>query len=201
MKLTVIYVMLTVACLTVPLALAETPISKTPTADESLHNELRTFRDSFSDALNRKDLDRMLAHLEKNVVVTFQNAEVARGHEGVRNYYNKMLTGPNKIVDEYSAKLNVDDLTIFYGGSTGISFGSANEHFKLTSGLKFDLTSRWSATLVKQDDRWLVASLHASTNLFDNPLLAAAKRTTLWLSVICLVVGSVVGLFIRKRRA
>ncbi len=59
----------------------------------------------------------------------------------------------------------------------------------MTSGRTFDLPARWSATLVKEGDRWLVANLHMSDNLFDNPLLAMAKRRPGGQGGIALVVG------------
>ena len=34
--------------------------------------------------------------------------------------------------------------------------------------MEFDLVSKWTSTLVKENDRWLVASFQASTNMFDN---------------------------------
>src|SRR6266404_1376984 len=112
----------------------------------------------------------------------------------------RMLSGPNKVVSSYSATVNVDELTILYGGSTGISFGSAIEHFKLNDGRMLDLPARWSATLVKDGDKWLIVSLHASDDLFDNPLLAIAKRTAYWAGGVALVVGLIAGFAIGRRR-
>ena len=150
--------------------------------------------------MNKGDIDRELSYMHPNVVVTWHNAEVSRGRDGVRAYLTRMLTGPNKIVTSYSATVNVDELTILYGGDTGISFGSAVEHFKLNDGKTIDLPARWSATLVKEGDKWLVASLHASDNLFDNPVLAMTKSTAYWAGGGGLLLGLIVGSFLAKRR-
>jgi ketosteroid isomerase-like protein len=171
-----------------------------PPKDEAVHNELRALRDGLMDAMNKGDIDRELTFLHPNVVVTWHNAEVSRGRDGVRAYLTRMLSGPNKIVSSYSATVDVDELTILYGGNTGISFGSAIEHFKLNDGRMLDLPARWSATLVKEGDKWLIASLHASDNLFDNPLLAIAKRTAYWAGGVALVVGLLAGFAIGRRR-
>jgi ketosteroid isomerase-like protein len=144
--------------------------------------------------------DRELTFMHPNVVVTWHNAEVSRGRDGVRAYLTRMLSGPNKVVSTYSATVDVDELTILYGGGTGISFGSAIEHFKLNDGRMLDLPARWTATLVKDDDKWLIASLHASDNLFDNPLLAIAKRTAYWAGGGALLVGLLAGFVIGRRR-
>ncbi len=168
--------------------------------DEAVHNELRALRDGLVDAMNKGDIERELTYLAPNVVVTWHNAEVSRGREGVRAYLNRILTGPNKFISAYSANVEVDELTLLYGGETGISFGSAVEHFTLANGTALDLPSRWSATLVKMGDKWLVASLHASDNLFDNPMLTMAKRTAYWAGGICLVVGLLIGMLLGKAR-
>src|SRR6185436_8753119 len=171
-----------------------------PAADEATHNELRAFRDGLLDAMNKGDIERELTYFHPNVVITWHNAEVSRGHDGVRAYLNRMLTGPDKLVEKYKADVEVDELTILYGGDTGISFGSAVEHFELTSGRKLELHARWSATLVKEGGRWLIASLHASDNLFDNPLLNMARRWVWWAGGLGLVVGLVIGVILGRRR-
>ena len=144
-------------------------------AVEATHNALRAMRDGLMDAVNKSDIDQELTYLTTNVVITWHNAEVSRGREGVRDYYNRMLNGPNKVVADFHAEVNVDELTILYGENTGIAFGSSVEHFKLTNGRSFDLKGRWTATMVKEDGRWLVAGLHVSTNIFDNVMLDMAK--------------------------
>jgi ketosteroid isomerase-like protein len=171
-----------------------------PPKDEAVHNELRALRDGLLDAMNKGDIERELAYMHPNVVVTWHNAEVSRGRDGVRAYLTRMLSGPNRIVTSFSATVEVDELTILYGANTGISFGSAIEHFKLKDGKTLDLPARWSATLIKDGDKWLIASLHASDNLFENPLLTIAKKTSYWAGGVCLVLGLIVGFAIGRRR-
>src|SRR6266436_6231514 len=144
------------------LSLAALPVSSQapPPKDEAVHNELRALRDGLIDAMNKGDIERELTYLHTNVVVTWHNAEVSRGREGVRAYYNRLKGGPNKLVDSFSAEVHVDELTILHGENCGISFGSSLEHFKLTSGRSFDLKGRWTSTLIKENGKWLIASLH-----------------------------------------
>lgn len=183
-------------CVAVVPVWSQTPPSK----DDPAHNELRALRDGLLDAMNKGDVERELTYLHPNVVVTWHDATVSRGRDGVRAYLNRTLKGPDKVVDSYKAEVDVDELTILYGGDTGISFGSAREHFKLARGGSLDLKSRWSATMVKEGDKWLIASLHASDDLFDNPLLDKIRTTAhLWIGA-ALVVGLVVGFLLGRRR-
>jgi ketosteroid isomerase-like protein len=169
-------------------------------ADEATHNELRALRDGLLDAMSKGDLERELGYFHPNVVVTWHNAEVSRGRDGVRKYLSRMLDGPNKVVERFRADVHVDELTILYGGGTGISFGSAVEHFTMKGGKELALPARWTATLVKEGDHWLIASLHASDNLFDNPLLNLAKRVVWWAGGLCLIVGLGLGFLLGRRR-
>jgi len=167
--------------------------------EDPAHQELRALRDGLVKSMNKGDIESSLKFLHTNCVITWHNAEVSRGHAGVRDYHNRVMAGPGKLVESFSCEVRVDELTILYGGDTGICFGSSKEHFKLTNGKTLEVDGRWSATLVKEGGRWLVASLHASTNLFDNVLLNLAKKAAWMTGVGSLVVGVVAGWLIGRK--
>ena len=172
-----------------------------PALENPAHQELRQLRDGLLAAMNKGDLEGTLAFLDTNCVITWHNAEVSRGHEGVRAYFNRVMTGPNKIVESFHCEINVDEKTILRDGDNmGISFGSSDEHFKLAGGKNLDVKGRWTATLVKENGHWLVASLHASTNLFDNVMLDLAKKTAYVAAAICLATGLIAGWLLGRRR-
>ncbi|MEO5803287.1 MAG: nuclear transport factor 2 family protein [Verrucomicrobiota bacterium] len=168
--------------------------------EDPAHQELRQLRDGLLAAMNKSDIEATLQFLHTNVVVTWHNAEVSRGHEGVRAYNNRVMTGPSKIVESFKCDVKVDELTSLYGDKTGICYGSSDEHFVLVGGKKLDLKGRWTATLVKENGRWLIASLHASTNLFDNVMLDIAKKTAWIAAIASLLLGIVGGWLIGRRR-
>lgn len=168
--------------------------------NKATHDELRALRDGLLAAVNKNDVDGIVGYMETNVVVTWQNAEVSRGRDGVRAYYNGLMAGPNHVVQSFSTSVNVDELTILYGNDTGIAFGSSADHFKLTSGLDLSLKDRWTATVVKEQGRWLIASFHISANVFNNQLLTGAKTLLYWVAPACGIIGLILGLFIARRR-
>jgi ketosteroid isomerase-like protein len=188
--------------LTIPflLCLPLAALSQAPANEDPAHEELRALRDGLIEAIQAGDITRELTYLHPNVVVTWQNAEVSRGRDGVREYLERMLEGPSPIVENYSADFNVDALTILYGGDAGISFGSSQEHVDLIGGESVDYTGRWSATLVREGGQWLIASLHGSANLFDNPFLATARRLMYVVGIVALAVGLVVGFLVGRGR-
>ena len=167
--------------------------------EDPAHNELRAVRDGLLAGMNSGDIDAQLAFLHPNVVVTWHNAEVSRGRDGVRKYLDRMLHGSSKVVEKFGADVTVDELSILYGGDTAIAYGSAQEHFKLTNGHSFDFTGRWSATLVKDGGKWLVANLHTSDNIFDNPLLNRLKAALGWVAAGALIVGALAGWLFGRR--
>jgi ketosteroid isomerase-like protein len=174
--------------------------------EDPAHAQLRALRDDLVDAMNKRDLKRLLSHLHPDVVVTWQNAEVSRKPEGVRSYISRMLEGPNSVVESFSTAPTVDELTILYGGDAGVAFGSSRDSFRLRSGQSFELTSRWTATVVNDGGPWKIAAFHSSASLFDNPLLAAAQRWAMTAAIVALIAGFGIGFLIsriaqRSRRA
>ncbi len=169
-----------------------------PTEDLA-HKDLRVLRDGLLAGMNSGDIEAQLPFMHPNVVVTWHNAVVSRGRDGVRAYLDKMLHGPSPVVKKYGADVQVDELSILYG-DTAVAFGSAQEHFIMASGRSIDLPARWTATLEKVDGKWLVAALHVSDNIFDNPLLNQTKAALVWVGVGALVVGAFVGWLIGRRR-
>jgi ketosteroid isomerase-like protein len=178
------------------------PIAK-PDPNDPRHEELRGLRAAVVKAVNDRDIDGLLKQLHPNVMVVWQNAEISRGHQGVRDYYLKTLGGPDATLESYTVEPQVEELTIFHGNDTGISYGTTLSRFKFKNGDTFDLNGPWSATLVKENDRWQIVAFHASAGLFDNPLLAVAKRALYWgcgiAGAVGLAVGALAMAFIRRR--
>lgn len=170
------------------------------TAEGSAPAELQRLRDGLIAAINKGDLDGALKFLDTNCVITWHNAEVSRGRQGVRDFYNRVMTGPSRIVNSFHCDVNVDGFTSFSGTNTGICFGSADERFKLSNGRNLNVKGRWTATLIKENGQWLVASLHVSANLFNNVMLDLAKKAAGVGCAVCFVVGVLLGWLVSRRR-
>ena len=143
---------------------------------------LRVLLDQMEKGISTLDIEALLKLMHPQGVVTWQNAEVSRGHEQIRAYYVRMIKGAAPIVKNYSTKASLGGPAVFYSDSA-IAYGTTVETYELTEGLKFTLNANWSTTVVKQDGQWKVAALHFSANLFDNPMLKNAERM-IWLAGI-----------------
>ena len=181
-----------------PTAASASAASAAPAVEDPAHNELRALRAGLMAAVKSDDIEKTLTYLHPDIAVTWHNAEISRGRDGVKAYHDKMLVGPNRIVRELTADIEVDRLSSLFGGDTAIAEGTSVEHFKLMDGLEFTLTGRWSATLVRENGSWLIVCVHTSNNLFDNPLLDGARRMSYWLALAGLGCGLLAGILITR---
>lgn len=182
--------------------------SAAPAVDvEQTHNEIRALRDALIKAVNEKDVDSLLPLLHENVILTAQDGDqlaTIRGRDGIRDYLDRLLTGPDAGVREMTVSPVVDDLTILYGDDAGVAYGSSTDEYVLRDGSKFTLKTRWNATVVRAADGWQLASLQVSSNLFDNPVLKSLTQLISLASGIAAVAGIAIGFalasFFKRRR-
>ncbi|NJM38008.1 MAG: hypothetical protein HC845_09230 [Akkermansiaceae bacterium] len=119
------------------------------------------------------------------------------GHQGLKDFFDKV--GKNSFKG-YKLPPTPDDLTILYGGDTGVSYGETIGQFNVL-GKNYEFKSRWTATLIKENDKWLLAAYHVSMNSLDNPLLSAAKSAVYVGAIAALIVGFFLAKLIFKKKA
>lgn len=171
-------------------------LAGTSVAEDPAHDELRALRTTIIDAIVKGDIDTVLQHVHPDVVVTWQNSEVCRGRQGLKDFFVK--TGRESFKG-YKLPPTPDELTILHGGDSGISFGETIAGYKLL-GKDYEIKSRWTATLVKVDGQWQLAAYHISMNVLDNPLLNAAKGGLSLAAGAALVFGLAIGILLGRWR-
>ena len=183
--------------------LLSTLVSYSVNADEADRAILREMLADIEAGINAQDFSKIKDHLHKDVIITFQNAELTKGVDGAEAYMKKMFEGSSAILKSFSTKATVDQPAIFYG-NTAVSAGYTNESYHFTDGLGFDLYTRWSTTLLKDNGKWKVIALHFSNNLFDNAILGQANKSNYIYAAGGLVVGIILMLIVssifRKKR-
>ena len=128
--------------------------------------------------INEQNIERMLAQMEDSATVTWLNAEVSRGKADIKAYYQRMVGGEGAILKRYLTKAKLGAPAKFYGDIAVADGTTADEFFPWKRGV-FKFNSNWSGTMVKVEGQWKLASLHLSTNVFNNPLLDEYKEM-LW---------------------
>jgi uncharacterized protein (TIGR02246 family) len=167
-----------------------------PAKEDPAHEELRGLMKEILAASNADNVDKMLAVFEADAVVTWQNGEVTKGPKEIKAFFERMNKGHNRVVEKSTIKPVPDELAVLYNdGKTAVAWGKSQDHYVLTDGTEFDQDTRWSATLVKKNGKWKVASVHISVNLFSNPILnLAVKKTATWMGAGGAGIGALVGL-------
>lgn len=93
--------------------------------DADIHNALRRLKATMEDALNKRDLNTIVANVDPNVVFTTMNGDVCRGPQQIREYFDKMLNAPGHIVKDVKVSFEVDQLTTLGNSSTSTAGGRA----------------------------------------------------------------------------
>lgn len=170
--------------------------AQTPPANAALHTELRALRDRTVDAVNKRDAEALMKELDQNIVFTAMNNEVVHGIAEARAYYQRMMVGAGRIVEDMKMTIDTDRLSDLYeNNNVAIAAGSSNVHFKLSTGTEFDVPLRWSATVRRADGKWSLVNVHFSANMFDNPLLTTLQSSMKWIGLACALVALVIGFF------
>ena len=160
---------------------------------------IKQMRDAMLDAFNRRDIDTVLTYVDPDAVITWQNAEVTRGHEQIKNYYMRMLAAPDSVVVSASAAPVIEGRKI--AGDKTLSWGAMHDVFKMRDGSELNLNSRFSAVLTNGEKGWKLAALHLSVNAFDNAMTTKAVRTLAAVAALGgLLAGTLFGWFLASRR-
>ena len=161
------------------------------------HAALRLMLQNAQTAVNTHNIDGLTQYLDPNVNVIFQNGEVADGVPAVQAFYERMFNGSNPVLKDFSTVASADKLSKIYG-DTATAYGTDQDHYTFIGGTTMDLTSKWSATLIKENGSWKVVSLQFTSNIFDNPLLSKATASATYFGIGGLVIGLILGFLLFK---
>lgn len=175
--------------------------------DNATHEELRGVLRGVEKAVNTGHYDQLAQYFHKNMRVTTSNQEVLNSKEDIAKFFNFWF-GPDGFLKKVEMKLDADAVTEFYANKTiGIVRGSGVENCYLSDSRFFPMKTRWTATVIKDDDgKWRILTLHIGINFLDNPVLSVAKESANYFAIIGTTVGLLIGLLIgffvwRKRKS
>ena len=173
---------------------------------DSLHPEdrqaLLIILSEVEKAINAQSVEGILAQMRPDCTVIWWNAEVSRGHDEIVAYYNKMMKDSGRLITRYDTKAKLGAHARFIGTGEDVALAEGtmeDEFFPVIRG-PFKLDSRWSATAAKSaNGEWKIASLHLSSNVFTNPLIAELTRA-IWMAGAAGLVGGLIGGWLLGRR-
>lgn len=176
-------------------------------ADHAIHQELRAVLQGMEQAINARRYSDLEPYFVEDLRVTTINQEVISKRSEITAYFEKWF-GEGGYLKTLEITLTPDAVTELYGDkSFGIVRGSGDEKYVLADGRYFDMSTRWTATVMKDTDgQWRILSLHIGTNFLDNPILDKAESALMTFAGGGLVAGLVLGwliafVFTRRKRA
>ena len=145
--------------------------------DKAIHDELRSVLKVVEKAINTGDFDSMLPVLSEQIRATPINQESLSSRAEVSAYFKKWFSG-NSYLKKLEISFSPDALTELSAEKTsGIVRGSGLEKYILRDGRPYELHTRWTAIMLKENDgRWRVRAIHIGTNFLDNPILTEAEH-------------------------
>ena len=74
-----------------PFVIGQGEGEKKPTEKKAkdIHDELRELKKGLTDAVVNKDTEKQLIFVTKDIVVTWQNGDVVKGHKGLKEFLDK----------------------------------------------------------------------------------------------------------------
>lgn len=192
------YVIIACLLLTLPALAAEEP-------DHAIHQELRGILQNVQTAVNSGNYDAMLPVLSKDIRATTITQETMSGPAEVSAYFKKWF-GPGGFLKKLDMTFTADALTELSPDKTwGVVRGSGMERYTLSDGRRYDMPTRWTATVVKEaDGKWRLRTIHFGTNFLDNPILDDAKRAVVKYAAIAggvgILLGALLGFLLGRRK-
>jgi len=174
---------------------------------EAVHDEIRALKDGVEEAFNLigrsgkdGDIEPILEFVHDDFVLVAMNGDIRVGKQGIRDYFREKMSGPEATVVSVHHTFNAAALSTLYGDDTAVAYGDSPGTYELTDGSTLSADTYWSATMVKENDRWLLASFQFAPSIFDNPVVDAAIGMVYKAAAIAGIIGLVVGFLLARLR-
>lgn len=136
------------------------------------HAALRTVMAKATQALNAQDLDALTACFTKNFAFTTVDQTVLTSTLSMQKYYDRMLRQKDSPVTSYKITPIVEIPTVFLDQNTGYSCGTSDDAYTLRKGGRtVHMPCHWTATVVRENGEWKLATMHTGVNVMDNTVL------------------------------
>ena len=168
------------------------------------HDELRQMLKTATDAMNSKNLDALAPLFYTKFSITTVDQKLFTNLADFKAYYEGLYTGANAPLKSIAFKPEADQLTEFVGDQIGLSHGTSTDTYTFSDGDTRVMTSRWTATVFKDNGKWKILNLHIGADLLTNPVVSTLKsyiyKVGIGSGLGGLILGFAVAWLLRGRR-
>ena len=143
----------------------------TDTGTEADHEQLRQLLNAAQEAVNNDQPELLDVHLHKDSVVTLMNQEVVTQGTSFKQVFYEWFKKPGAILKSLHTEPTASIRTKIYDGRFGVCYGTAVDTYDLSSGRQITFHSKWTATVIKEDEQWKLLALHVGVDPIKNPLI------------------------------
>lgn len=159
------------------------------------HGRLKEMLEETQNAINNKSFDAVLDHLHPNGYVVFQNGKVYQGRQELKEFIERAFIDSDSILKGHHMEAEEDKPAWIYD-DMAVAYGTSIDTFNFRGGETVEVNSKWTTTLKKEDGEWKIHSLQLTANMFDNPILNAARNNLAKAIAGGLIAGMAITLFI-----
>jgi hypothetical protein len=142
------------------------------------------------EALNTRNFTKIDPYLHPQFIITTVDNQVFHTTSEFEKYWNQQFSST---IENIKMQLQGETIRTFLSPEIDVAAGGAITTFSFKDGKSANMTLRWTAVLQKLEDKWMIQSLHFSSNLLDNPVLNAARQLNKTLGVAAGLVGFLLG--------
>ena len=168
------------------------------------HDELRQMLKTATEAMNSKNLDALAPLFYNKFSITTVDQKLFTNLADFKAYYEGLYNGDNAPLKSIVFNPEADALTEFIGDDVGLSHGTSTDTYTFSDGDTRVMTSRWTATVFKDNGKWKILNLHIGADLLANPVVSTLKsyvyKAGIGAGLGGLIVGFAVAWFLRGKR-
>lgn len=142
------------------------------------------------EALNTRNFTKIDPYLHPQFIITTVDNQVFHTTSEFEKYWNQQFSST---IENIKMQLQGESIRTFLSPEIDVAAGGAITTFSFKDGKSANMALRWTAVLQKLEDKWMIQSLHFSSNLLDNPVLNAARQLNKTLGVAAGLGGFLLG--------
>lgn len=162
------------------------------------HDELRAMLKSVTEAMNTRNLDSIAPLFHSQFTITTVDQQIFTDLPSFKTYFSGLFSGERAVLKSVTFAPTADALTTFVGDNIGLSHGTSTDAYLFADGETRVMTSRWTATLYKENGKWRILNVHIGSNLFDNPVIGALKSWLYKIGAAAGIAGLILGVFLGR---